>query len=68
MPLPGGIRLLSERRPELVPWGWGLNGAFSVIGATLAIFIAMSWGFSVTFVVGGLVYLSAVAFLPEQGR
>jgi hypothetical protein len=68
MPLPSGVRLVAMTRPQLVPWAWSMNGAFSVVGATLAIFIAMSWGFSVTFVVGGLVYLSAVAFLPEQGR
>ena len=34
--------------PTSLPWGWGINGAFSVVGATLAVFIAMNWGFSVT--------------------
>ena len=63
MPLPGGIRLLSARRPELVPWGWGMNGAFSVIGATLAIFIAMNWGFSVTLLCGMVVYAAAALTL-----
>jgi hypothetical protein len=63
MPLPGGIRLLNERRPELVPWGWGMNGAFSVIGATLAIFIAMNWGFSVTLLCGMAVYAAAALTL-----
>jgi hypothetical protein len=63
MPLPGGIRLLSSRRPELVPWGWGMNGAFSVIGATLAIFIAMNWGFSTTLLCGMAVYAAAALTL-----
>ena len=45
--LPGGMRLLHARQPSLVPWAWGMNGALSVMGATLAIFIAMNWGFSV---------------------
>ena len=53
MPLPAGVRLLAADRPELVPWAWGINGALSVIGATLAVFIAMNWGFSVTLVAGG---------------
>src|SRR5688572_28160846 len=44
-PLPGGMRLLSKQQSEVVAWGWGMNGAFSVIGATLAVFIAMNWGF-----------------------
>jgi hypothetical protein len=63
MPLPAGIRLLSERQPDLVPWGWGLNGAFSVIGATLAIFIAMNWGFSITLWCGMAVYGAAALTL-----
>jgi len=61
--LPGGMRLLDRSRPELVAWGWGMNGAFSVIGATAAIFIAMNWGFSVTLFAGALTYLLAAACL-----
>ena len=56
MPLPGGMRLLAAGRADLVPWGWGINGAFSVVGATLAVFIAMNWGFSVTLLIGALIY------------
>ena len=66
MPLPGGMRLLSAGRPEIVPWGWGMNGAFSVIGATLAVFIAMNWGFSVTLIGAALVYLGAAATLRTR--
>jgi spermidine synthase len=66
MPLPGGMRLLSAGRPEIVPWGWGINGAFSVIGATLAVFIAMNWGFSVTLVAAAIVYLAAAATLRTR--
>jgi hypothetical protein len=61
--LPGGMRLLDRSRPELVAWGWGMNGAFSVIGATAAIFIAMNWGFSVTLLAGAATYLLAAACL-----
>lgn len=63
MGLPGGMRLLDRVRPEIVARGWGMNGAFSVIGATLATFIAMNWGFSVTFPLGALAYLLAAALL-----
>ena len=59
MPLPGGMRLLSASRSDLVPWGWGINGAFSVVGATLAVFIAMNWGFSATLLIGALIYGAA---------
>jgi hypothetical protein len=68
VPLPAGMRLLAEHRPALIPWGWGLNGAFSVVGATFAVFIAMNWGFSTTFVVGAAVYLLAATTLARTTR
>lgn len=61
--LPGGMRLLDRSCPEMVPWGWGMNGALSVIGATSAIFIAMNWGFSTALSVGAATYLLACAAL-----
>jgi hypothetical protein len=62
-PLPSGMRLLAARRPALIPWGWGMNGAFSVVGATLAVFIAMNWGFSTTLLASAAVYgLAALTF------
>jgi hypothetical protein len=67
MPLPAGIRLLATRLPEMVPWGWGINGALSVVGATLAVFIAMNWGFSCTLSTAALVYGAAwVALLSSK--
>ena len=47
IPMPTGLRLIRRRDPDLVAWAWGLNGALSVLGATLAIFLAMNWGFGV---------------------
>ncbi|MNC88588.1 hypothetical protein D3C83_44180 [compost metagenome] len=67
IPLPGGMRLLAGTRPDIVPWGWGLNGAFSVIGATLAVFIAMNWGFATTLVSAAAVYAVAAATLKSRG-
>jgi len=63
MPLPGGMRLIAADRADIIPWGWGINGAFSVVGATLAVFIAMNWGFSVTLMSAGAVYLLAALML-----
>jgi hypothetical protein len=63
MPLPAGIRLMASRDAALVPWAWGMNGALSVIGATLAVFIAMNWGFSVTLATGAAIYLTAAVLL-----
>src|SRR5207302_4065734 len=48
IPMPTGLRLLSRTAPQMLAWAWGINGALSVVGATLAIFIAMNWGFRIT--------------------
>ena len=66
LPLPGGMRLLAERSPEIIPWGWGLNGAFSVVGATLAVFIAMNWGFSTALLAGAVTYAAAAGTLSTR--
>jgi hypothetical protein len=63
VPLPAGMRLMASTRPDIIPWGWGMNGAFSVVGATVAVFIAMNWGFSVTLSTAALVYGIASATL-----
>jgi hypothetical protein len=63
MPLPSGIRLMTPSHSAVVPWAWGMNGALSVIGATLAVFIAMNWGFSVTLLTGAAIYLTAAVLL-----
>ena len=65
VPLPSGMRMLAARQPELVPWAWGMNGALSVVGATLAVFIAMNWGFSATLATGAATYVVA-AFLVAR--
>jgi hypothetical protein len=63
VPLPAGIRLMTAHHAALVPWAWGMNGALSVIGATLAVFIAMNWGFSATLLAGAAIYLGAAVLL-----
>jgi spermidine synthase len=63
IPMPAGIRLLRSRAPQMVTWAWGINGALSVVGATLAIFIAMNWGFGVTLVGASTIYLVGLVAL-----
>ncbi len=47
----------------MVAWAWGINGAFSVLGATLAIFIAMNWGFRTALLAAALIYLFGLTAL-----
>jgi hypothetical protein len=63
IPMPTGMRLLSARAPQMLAWAWGINGALSVLGATLAIFIAMNWGFRVTLVTASATYLIGLVSL-----
>jgi len=64
IPMPTGLRLLSRTAPQMIAWAWGMNGALSVVGATLAIFIAMNWGFTIALLgASGIYLLAAAAFL-----
>src|SRR5512132_3517480 len=65
IPLPAGVRLLAATQPQLVAWAWGMNGALSVLGAILAVFIAMNWGFSVTLLCGAAVYAVAALLVSR---
>jgi hypothetical protein len=57
--VPSIVRILAAAGSPLVPWGWGVNGATSVIGTVIATVIAIYGGFTTTFVVGALAYLGA---------
>jgi hypothetical protein len=67
VPMPAGIQLLSQRAPEMLTWAWGMNGALSVVGATLAIFIAMNWGFQMTIAAAAASYLTGLVALAAAG-
>lgn len=43
--LPIGMKALRERAQGMIPWGWAANGVASVVGAIVAIFLAMNLGF-----------------------
>jgi len=66
IPLPAGVRLLSATQPQLIAWAWGMNGALSVLGATLAVFIAMNWGFSASLICGAAGYVVAALLVSRS--
>lgn len=59
MPFPTGIRIVGAEAPGLVPWAWGINGFFTVIGTILALMSAMIVGFLAVLVMAGLCYVLA---------
>jgi hypothetical protein len=60
------MRLVAAESVDMIPWGWGINGAFSVVGATLAVFIAMNWGFSITLASAAFTYCCAALLLRAR--
>ena len=68
MPLPTGMRLLKVHRPDYIPWMWAINGAFSVLGAVLAIAIGIMYGSSQAMILGILIYLIAlgISFVSKK--
>ncbi len=70
MPFATGLRRAGAEANGLVSWAWAVNGGASVFGSTLAVLISMTWGFTITFLMGAASYAVAlgVAFwmtLPE---
>ena len=61
MPFPLGLRLLNRTHSTEVPWAWGINGCFSVVGAAVATLIAVEVGYSL------LLVLAAGAYLVSMG-
>jgi len=62
MPFPMGIKLVTRKASEVVPWVWGVNGAASVLASVLAIVVAINSGFTSALIIGLLAYFAA-AFL-----
>jgi hypothetical protein len=55
MPFPKG----ALRVRELVDWGFAVNGAASVLGATVIVLIAFTYGFTVALLLAAALYLVA---------
>jgi hypothetical protein len=68
IPFPSGLALIQGRVPGLVPWAWGVNGCTSVIASVLTALVALSWGFTVVFVIAAATYACAWVLLLTGGR
>lgn len=66
MPFASGIKSFAEHLhcEDLIPWAWGINATFSVLGATLSVILAMQWGYSVLFLLAAGCYLLCFVFIP----
>ncbi len=46
------------KAPSLVPWAWGVNGFFTVIGSVMAMTLGMIFGFTTVLIVAGTCYVA----------
>ena len=60
MAMPLGMALVVERRNELAPWFWGVNGAASVMASVLAAVLGVTFGVDAPFWSGVAAYGLAV--------
>ncbi len=65
MCFPLGMALARGLDSRLVPWGWGVNGAFSVLAPIAALVISLNFGLTYALLSGTLCY--AVAALVVRG-
>ncbi len=63
MPFPSGLRRLEKRHSPSVRWAWSLNAAASVLGSAGAVVLAIYLGLRATLLIGGALYLCALAVI-----
>jgi len=65
MPFPSGIHLISQQSPVLIPWAWGVNGFFTVIGSVAALILSMMIGFQAVLWIAMVIYMISMFFIGK---
>lgn len=65
---PNGLNQVSQNRPGLLPWAWGVNGALSVTGSVLCNMISLTAGFRWVLGIVLAFYLLAGWVFPATAR
>src|ERR1700690_92708 len=68
VPFPTGLRRLEGVHKPSVRWAWSLNAAASVLGSVTALVLAIYLGLRETLLIGGAMYLCALAVLRLSRR
>lgn len=68
MPFPTALKRLEEWHKPSVRWAWSLNAAASVLGSVGSLVCAIYLGLVQTLLVGGLLYLAALAIAAATPR
>lgn len=67
IPFPAGLSRMIQADSTAIPYAWGVNGFFSVAGASVASILALWAGFHATVAAGAVLYLAAAAVFPRLG-
>jgi hypothetical protein len=68
LPFPVGLARAGEAGEGVLPWAWGLNGAFSVVATPLASLIAVQDGLQRVLFGAALLYAVALIAIPSARR
>jgi SAM-dependent methyltransferase len=64
IPFPTGIQILKHNNlVKYIPWMYGVNGIFTVLGSVSAVILSMTLGFTISFFTGLSMYLIIFLFL-----
>jgi hypothetical protein len=67
MPFPMALSRMGRANSTSIPYAWGVNGFFSVAGASVASVCALWIGFHATVAAGAVLYLLAGTTFPRLG-
>ena len=66
IPFPTGIKAVSHESTSFIPWAWGVNGFFTVIGSVTAVILGMMFGFTIVIFLAAVCYLVSMIVLPVK--
>ncbi len=68
IPFPTCLQAVSDRTRGMVAWAWGVNGAASVVGVTVATLVAVHAGFRAVVLAAVIIYLTVPLSLRLLAR
>jgi spermidine synthase len=68
MPFPRAVRFLSRNHNDLIPWAWAVNSIFTVFGSIFCLFLSISLGFHLTWIIAIFFYLLAMLVILNLER
>jgi len=65
IPFPSGMQIISKQSPLLIPWAWGVNGFFTVIGSVFTLILSMMIGFQAVLWIAAAIYLFSMFIIKR---